>query len=130
MSSPVNRTALREEEEPALPGQPAGQRQRGDWADPIQPRRQHLRASEMPGGIPQLMAQRAQPGLDGGEHVQGGGDLQLPARGQVRGRGRPQRGQALLGAQRALAQRRGALVEEDRVDALYPGGVLAARRSW
>jgi hypothetical protein len=41
--------------------------------------------------------------------------------------GRPQRGQALLGAQRALAQGRGALMEQDRVDALHPGGVLAAQ---
>ena len=40
------------------------------------------------------------------------------------GRGRPQRGQALLAAQCALAQGRGALVEQDRVDALHPGRVL------
>jgi hypothetical protein len=45
----------------------------------------------------------------------------------VHGGGLPQRGQGRLGAQRALAQCRGALVEEDRVDALYPGGVLAAQ---
>ena len=38
-------------------------------------------------------------------------------------RGRAQRGQSRLGAQRALAQPGGALVEEDRVDALHPGGV-------
>ena len=43
------------------------------------------------------------------------------------GGGRPQRGQVLVGAQRTLAQPRGALVEEDRVDALHPGGVLAAQ---
>jgi len=66
-------------------------------------------------------------GLGGGEHVQGGGDLLLPGRRQVRGRGRPQFGQALLGAQRSLTQRRAALVEEHRVDPLHPGGVLAAQ---
>jgi hypothetical protein len=65
--------------------------------------------------------------LQAGEHVQGGGHLQLPGRGQVRGRGRPHRFQAAGGAQRALAQPRGALVEEDRVDPLHPGGVLAAQ---
>jgi hypothetical protein len=47
-----------------------------------------------------------------------------PAAGQVRGRGGPQAGQARLGAQRSLVQRRGALVEEHRMDALHPGGVL------
>jgi hypothetical protein len=39
----------------------------------------------------------------------------------------PHRGQAPHGGQRALAQGRGALVEEDRVDALQPGRVLAAQ---
>ena len=53
------------------------------------------------------------------------GDLQLPGRGQIGGSGRPQPGQALLGAQRVFAQRWGALVEEHRVDALHPGGVLS-----
>jgi len=53
----------------------------------------------------------------------GGGDLLLPHRRQVRGRGRPQPGQARPGAQRSLAERRGTLVEEHRVDALHPGGV-------
>jgi hypothetical protein len=55
------------------------------------------------GGVAQLAAQRAQLGFGGGDHVQGGGDLQLPGRGQVRGRGRPQPGQAAFGAQRTLA---------------------------
>ncbi|HEY2077179.1 MAG TPA: hypothetical protein VGH53_12680 [Streptosporangiaceae bacterium] len=43
------------------------------------------------------------------------------------GAGGPQRGQALLGAQRTLTQLRGALVEKDRIDALRPGGALAAQ---
>ena len=77
----------------------------------------------MTGGLPQLMAQRAHAGFGGGEHVQGGGDLKLPGRRQVRGRGRPQPGQARLGAQGVLAEWWGALVEEHRVDALHPGGV-------
>jgi hypothetical protein len=61
------------------------------------------------------------------QHVQRGGDLQLPGRRQVHGGGLAQRGQAAIGAQRALAQPRRALVEEHRVDALDPGGVLAAQ---
>jgi hypothetical protein len=64
-------------------------------------------------------------GFNGGEHVQGGGELQLPGRGQMSGRGRPQLGQALLAAQSVVAQPGSALVEEHRVDALHPGGVLA-----
>jgi transposase len=97
-SSPVNRTALAEEED--RPAPPAGQRQRGDRPGPIQPRGQHLRAHQVARGVAQLAAQRAQPGLDRGEHVQRGGDLQLPGRGQVRGRGGPQvraRGTSLTG---------------------------------
>ena len=43
------------------------------------------------------------------------------------GRCRPHCGQAAGTAQGALAQLRGALVEEDRVDPLHPGGVLAAQ---
>ena len=73
------------------------------------------------------MPHLVQPGVQRVGHVQGGGDLLLPGRGQALGRSRPQRGQALFGAQRALAQGRGALVEQDRVDALRPGGVLAAQ---
>ena len=39
----------------------------------------------------------------------------------------PQRGQALYGPKNTLAQSRGAVVEQDRVDALHPGGVLGAQ---
>jgi hypothetical protein len=43
----------------------------------------------------------------------------------MRGRGGPQRGQPLPGTKSALAQGRGTLVEQDRVDSLHPfGGVL------
>jgi hypothetical protein len=38
-----------------------------------------------------------------------------------------QRLQVAAGAQRGLAQDRGALVEEHRVDALHPGGVLGPK---
>jgi hypothetical protein len=110
--------------EPARPAQPARHRQRGDRPDPVQPRGQHLRGGQVPGGVEQLVPQHMQPGLQGGDHLQGGGDLQLPGRGQAGGRGRPQRGQALPGAQHTLAQGRGALVEEHRVNTLHPGGVL------
>ena len=71
----------------------------------------------MPGGLQQLLALHVHAGLDGGEHVQGGGDLQLPGRRQMGGRGRPQRGQALLGPQGVFAQPGGALVEEHRAAA-------------
>ena len=126
-SSPANRTALRlEENRPAPPSQqviasaasgPTPYSRSASTRAPVRRR----------AACPQLLAQRVHPGLDGGEHVQRGGHLQLPGRGQVRGRGRPQRGQAAFGAQRALAQPRRALVEEHRVDALDPGGVLAAQ---
>ena len=127
MSSPANRTAWREEENrPAPPSQQviASAAKR---PDPVQPLGQHLGAGQVPGGVQQLVPQLVQPGLQRLEHLQGGGDLQLPGRGQVRGRDRPQRGQALPGAQRALAQGRGALVEQHRVDPLHPGRVLAAQ---
>ena len=39
----------------------------------------------------------------------------------------PQRGQALYGPKNTLAQSRGAVVEQDRVDALHPGSVLGAQ---
>jgi hypothetical protein len=81
----------------------------------------------VPGRGQQLIPHHAQPGLQRLEHPQRGGHLQLPGRGQVLRGGRPQRGHARPGAQRARAQRRGALVEQDRVDALHPGRVLAAQ---
>ena len=78
----------------------------------------------MPGRGQQLVPDRVHPGLQRLEHLQRGGHLQLPGRGQAAGRGRPQRGHARPGAQRAFAQRRGAVVEQHRVDPLHPGGVL------
>jgi hypothetical protein len=109
--------------EPAFPSQPAGHRQRGDGPGPVQPRGQHLGTGQVPGRGQQLVPDRMHPHFQGLEHLQRGGHLQLPGRGQAAGRGRPQRGQAPLGAQRALAQRRGAVVEQHRVDPLHPGGV-------
>ena len=123
-SSPANRTALREEENRPSPAS------------------QQVIASAVTGPTPYSRAastfapvrcraassswcrSSCSRASSASSHLQGGGDLQLPGRGQVRGRGRPQRGQALLGAQRALAQGRGALVEQHRVDPLHPGGVL------
>ena len=78
----------------------------------------------MPGGLQQLVPQHVQPGLQGLDHLQRGRDLQLPDRGQMRGSGRAQRSQILPGAQRAVTRRGRALVEEHRVDARHPGGVL------
>jgi len=83
---------LREAENRPSPGQPAGHRQRGDRPGAVQPFGEDLRAGEVPGGVCELAAQRLQPGLQGGDDVQGDSDLQLPGRRQVRGRGVPQRG--------------------------------------
>jgi hypothetical protein len=108
--------------EPARPGQPAGDRQRGHRPDPVQPGGQRLGPGQVPGRVGQLMPHHVQPGLQRVDHLQGGGDLQLPGRGQPGGCCGPQPGHARLGAQRTLAQLRGALVEQHRVDPLRPGG--------
>ena len=70
------------------------------------------------------MPRHVQVDLQRGEHAQRGGHLQLPGRRQVRRGRRAQRLEIIAGAQRGLAQGRGALVEEHCVDALHPGGVL------
>jgi len=66
--------------------------------------------------------------LQHGEHVQGRGDLQLPGRRQLRRGDRPQRGQALAGAQALAAELPGALVKQHRVHALDQA-VCSVRRS-
>ena len=80
----------------------------------------------MPGGVQQLVPQHVELVFQAGHHGQRDRDLLLPGRRQVRGRGRPHRVQAGGGAD-DLAQGGRALVEEDRVDPLHPGGVLAAQ---
>jgi len=64
----------------------------------------------VPGGVKQPAAQHLEVALQDGEQVQGRGDLQLPGRRQRRG-DRPQRGQALAGAQ-PLAELPGALMKQ------------------
>jgi hypothetical protein len=82
----------------------------------------------VPGGVQQLVPQLLQAGFQGGEHLQRGGHLQLPGRGQAARGGRAQCLEiTTAGAQRTIGQGRGALVEEHRVDALHPGGVLGAQ---
>ena len=121
MSSPANRTALREEENrPAPPSQqvsaspvtgPTPYSRAVSSAAPLVPRR-----GPAAGGGPGPAARR---------HVsicQRGGHLQLPGWRQLRGRG-PQRRGALGGPSRCPAMR-GALVEQHRVDPLHPPGVL------
>ena len=103
MSSPVNRTALREQENRSAPASQQVSASAVTGPTPYSRAGEYLRVGQVRGGLPQLVAQRAQPGFGGGEHVQRGGDLRLPGRRQVRGRGGPQTGQALLGAQRTLA---------------------------
>jgi hypothetical protein len=66
--------------EPVFAGQPAGDRQRGDRPDPVQPGGQDLRPGQVPGGVGQLVPQLVQPGLQRLEYLQRGGDLQLSGR--------------------------------------------------
>ena len=126
-SSPANRTALREEENRPAPASQqviasavTGPTPYSRAASTLAPVRCRAASSSWC----RTTCSRASSAV---EHLQGGGDLQLPGRGQVGGGRGPQPGQTLLGAQRALAQRRGALVEQHRVDALHPGGVLGAQ---
>jgi hypothetical protein len=95
--------------------------------DPVPPGGQRLGPGQVPGGAGQLVPHHVQPGLQRVDHLQRGGDLQLPGRGQAAGCCGPQFGHALPGAQRALGQYRGAPVEQHRVDPLRPGGALAAQ---
>jgi hypothetical protein len=120
MSSPVNRTALAEEENRFLPASqqvsasavtgPAPYSRAASTLAPVRCRAvasSCLRSTCMRVSVAASMSRAV-------------ATLLLPGRGQVGGRGGPQLGQALLGAQGVFAQRWGALVEEDRVDALYP----------
>ena len=122
MSSPANRTALRDGGEPAGAAQPAGQRQRGERPDPVEPLGQDSRAGQVPGGVQQLVPQRVELVFQAGSHGQGGGDLPLPGRRQVRGRGRAGRGQARRC--RAGCPRRG----PGRPGGRTPRGCAAPRR--
>jgi hypothetical protein len=81
----------------------------------------------VPGRVQQLIPYLVQPGVQEIDHLQGGGDLQLPGRRQVSRRCGAQPGHPPLGPQHALAQHQGALVEQHRVDPLRPGGALAAQ---
>ena len=80
MSSPVNRTALREEENRSAPPSQQVSASAVTGPTPVQPRGQHLGAGQLPGRSGQLVPQLVHPGLQGLEHLQGGGDLQLPGR--------------------------------------------------
>ena len=83
------------------PAQPGSHRQRGDRPDAIQPGSEHPRPGQVPGGNQQLVPPVLQVPFQAGEHVQGGSDLRLPGRRQVRRSSRTQRGGAPPGAQRA-----------------------------
>ena len=127
MSSPANRTAWREEENRPAPASQQVIASAVTGPTPYSRAASDLGPGQVPGGVQQLVPHHVQPGLQRVDHLQGGGDLQLPGRGQVDGCCGPQLGHALPGAQRALGQHRGALVEQDRVDPLRPGGALAAQ---
>ena len=124
---PVNRTTLREEE-----NRPSPASQRVGAGAVIGPTPSAARPAPsrrwMPGGVRSWWRGRAPPGLDGGEHVPGRWRPAAPHPATGVAPRRPQHGQALLGAQHALAQRRGALVAEDHVDALRPAVCCGARR--
>jgi hypothetical protein len=76
---------------------------------------------QVPGRAQQLVPQLVKPALQASITSSA---VATCSWGQVRGCGRPQRGHARPGAQRPLAQGRGAVVEQHRVDALHPGGAL------
>ena len=102
MSSPANRTAWREEENRPAPASQQVIASAVTGPAPLQPGGQRLGAGQVPGRAGQLVPDHVQPGLQRIDHLQGGGDLQLPGRGQVGGCRGPQPGHALPGAQRAL----------------------------
>jgi hypothetical protein len=114
---------LREElNRPAPPA--AGQRQRGDRPDPVKLLGEHLGPAQVSGRGQQPPADAGDVHLEGLQHLQVGGDLQLAGGRQLLGGDLAQPGAAGLGADRAGAQLSGALVEAHRVDPLDPGGVL------
>jgi hypothetical protein len=127
MSSPANRTALREEENRPAPASQQIIASAVTGPTPYSRAARTFAPGQVPGGGQQLVPHDLQRGLQGTGHLQGGGDLQLPGRRQVRSGRCAHRLQVAAGTQRGLAQRRGALVEEHRMDALHPGGVLAAK---
>src|SRR5215467_854967 len=127
MSSPVNRAALAEEENRSLP--PSQQVSARPVRGPTPYRRSASTFAPVRCRAASASWWRSGPSWASvvasvSRAVAG---LLLPGRRQVDGRGGPQRLQARLGAQRSLAQRRGALVEEHRVDPLHRGSVLAAQ---
>jgi len=80
MPSPANRTALREEENRPCPASQQVSASAVTGPAPYSLAARTPGAGQVPGSIEQFAAQRVQPALDGGGHVQGGGDLQLPVR--------------------------------------------------
>ena len=108
--------------EPAGPAEPAGQRQRGQRADAVQPVRERAGGGHGPGLGADPVPQVVHPAFQAGQHVQGDSDLQLPGPGQVRRCQRGQGGLVFPGPHPGLC--RGALVEQHRVDPLDPRRVL------
>jgi hypothetical protein len=78
MSSPVNRTALREEENRSAPPSQQVSANAVTGPTPYSRAARTFRAGQVPGRGQHLFAQRLHAGLEGGEHVHGGGDLHLP----------------------------------------------------
>jgi hypothetical protein len=128
MSSPVNRTALRaEENRPAPTGRQVSASAVSGPTPYSRPARTFAPCRCRAACSSWCRSACIWSSRQAGHHGQRSGDLPLPGRGQVRGGGRPGRGQPLGAAQGALAQRLGALAEEHRVDPLHPRGVLAAQ---
>ena len=80
MSSPVNRTALREEENRSAPPSQQVSANAVTGPTPYSRAARTFRAGQVPGRGQQPVPQHIQAGLEGGEHVQGGVHLQLPDR--------------------------------------------------
>jgi hypothetical protein len=79
MSSPANRTALREEENRPSPASQQVIASAVTGPAPYTPRGQDLRAGQVPGGIQQLVPQHVQPGFQRGGHLQGVATCSCPA---------------------------------------------------
>ena len=96
--------------EPARAAEPAGQRQRGDGPDPVQPGGEHSGTGQVPGRIQQLRTHGIEMCFQRGQDLQGRGDLQLPGRRQLDFRDAQQGGHSLPAAQ-PFAKLPGALMK-------------------
>ena len=127
MSRPANRTALRAEENRPGAAQPAGQRQRGNGPDPVQFRAGRTRAPFMCRAVSSSW-RRIAWSWSSRQVIMASATVTCCCPAADRCAAAAARTASRPAAVRDdLAQGRRALVEEDRVDPLHPGGVLAAQ---